>query len=153
MKNKILTIFSRLFKKNRNDGVETWADGYGLRIENISAESFFIGIKEKTMEIKWSSIEFIMAYRTNRIKNSPIHIDLWSEEGGSFPFNATMKGWDELIEKLPTCLPLQNFAMLKTRPWTHNVMTTKLFTLLYDKKGRTIAEVYNWKYAGDGIKM
>lgn len=138
-----------------DDGVITWLDGYDVTIQRADATGFTINVKGVAKDSKgvvkdtlWSEIEFIMAYRTNKIPDSPLRIDFWSPDGTAVPLKSTMRGWSEFLEKLPSCIALENYGMLQTVPFTQNVMKGAVFTLLYDTQGRDMMDVYNKHYKG-----
>ena len=144
----ILKFVSKEETPGRDDGVVTWADGLSLQIVDINSEGFSVAGPKGKAAVLWKDIEFIMAYRTNRIPDSPIHIDLWTKGVGTIPLKDGMPGWEEFREKLPVYLQLQNYGVLESMPWTHNVMKSAVFTLLYDTEGKTMEERYNKHYSG-----
>lgn len=115
--------------------METWADKYELRVERMDSDAVYIHLNGKELETRWTDVECIMAYRTNKISNSPLHIDLRLHDGGTIPLNSKRNGWNYFLQELPRCLPLQDFAMLKTPPFTQRVFNSSVFTLLYDQRG------------------
>jgi hypothetical protein len=141
--------FSSRKSEPPDDGVITPLDGHDVAIENISPAGFGIRVNDQPVELNWSEIEFIMAYRTNKIPDSPLHIDLWYPDGKAIPLKSTMKGWKKFLEQLPLHLELENFGMLETMPFTHNVMKSAVFTLLYDKQKRDMQAVYEKYYTGN----
>lgn len=144
----ILKFYSKEENVAADDGVDTWADGLNLHIERVNEAGFVLRAQHITQEVKWPEIEFIVAYRTNKIPDSPLHVDLWSNNDVTYPLKSGMPGWDEFLRKLPDYLELENYDMLQTPPFTQNVMKSAVFALLYDVKGRKMEEVYRKYYAG-----
>jgi hypothetical protein len=145
MFSRILSFFSGT-NNSHDDGVETYLDKYVVKIVGVTSTELSLLVDDKSVKAPLTDVEFIVAYRTNRIPDSPIHIDFWTSTG-AIPLSAKMDGWDEFLKLLPTCFELQNYEMLELPPWTQNVMKSKVFALLYDTKSRDMMEVYN-KYYG-----